>query len=290
MHTPVLKEEVLYYLNPKPGENFIDATCGFAGHSQAILEKNAPNGKVLGIEWDQQAFEAIQKESIEGLLVVNDSYADLQNILNQNNLGKISGVLFDLGMSSDQVDKAERGFSFTKDGPLDMRFSQNQELTAAQIVNQWPQQDIAHILRDFGQERFYKLIAKNIIKRRQRQRIIGTHQLVDIIKEIVPRAALRGRTHPATKTFQALRITVNNELGNLEKALPQALQILEKGGRLCVISFHSLEDKIVKNFFKEQAKAGIISLLTKKPIIPQTKEIQLNPRSRSAKLRAAVKN
>jgi 16S rRNA (cytosine1402-N4)-methyltransferase len=193
-------------------------------------------------------------------------------------------------MSSYQVDSAERGFSFNKEGPLDMRFNRNQELTAAHIINQWPEQDIAQTLRDFGQERFYRLIARNIIKQRQKQRIISTYQLANIIKEIVPRAAQRGKIHPATRTFQALRIAVNNELGNLEKALPQTLQVLERGGRLCVISFHSLEDKIVKNFFKEQAKAGILSLLTKKPIIPQVKEIQVNPRSRSAKLRAAVKN
>jgi len=288
MHTAVLKKETLEVLDPKPGENFIDGTFGGGGHSLAILEKIAPNGRLLGIDQDP---EIIKRSRLlnPGLILINDNFANLENIVRENSFSNVHGILLDLGFSSWHLEESGKGFSFQKDEPLDMRYGQNTELTAAEILNSWPGKEIEKILKEYGQERFAEKIALEIVKARTIKKITGTGQLAEIIKKAVPARYGRQRIHPATKTFQALRITVNNELDNLKKVLPQAINILEAGGRLAIISFHSLEDKIVKNFFKENFQKGILEILTKKPILPSGEEIKSNLRARSAKLRAARK-
>lgn len=291
MHFPVFKNEVIEYLNPKPNQNFIDCTLGFAGHAAAILERTKPNGKVLGIEWDLEKIknQELNIKNNEKLIVVNDSYANLKEIIAREKFDNISGILLDLGLSSWDFENSGRGFSFQKDERLDMRFSQRQSLTAEEIVNRWPEESIARILRDYGQERFARNIASKIIEVRLQQPIKTTFQLVGVIKKSFPRSYKFGKQHIATRTFQALRTAVNDELNNLNKVLPQALELLSAGGRIVVISFHSLEDRIVKNFFKEKVKQGSIKILTQKPVTPSLAEIVNNPRARSAKLRAALK-
>jgi len=298
MHIPVLQKEVLEYLNPKPNENFIDATIGGGGHALAILEKILPRGKVLGIDWDPEMIQHLKPSG--NLILVCDNFVNLKEIVKKKNFGKVSGILFDLGMSSWHLGKSGRGFSFQKKEPLDMRYSLETQLTAEKIVNYWSKFDIEKILREYGEEKFARIIAENIIETRKARIIKNTFQLVEIIKKSVKN---RQKIHPATKTFQALRIAVNDELNNLKEVLSQALETLSTGGRLVVISFHSLEDRIVKNFFKHRASKGSegkeedrvlfvnqsLKLLTKKPVTPSNKEIKINPRSRSAKLRAAQK-
>ncbi|MDP2910586.1 MAG: 16S rRNA (cytosine(1402)-N(4))-methyltransferase RsmH [bacterium] len=279
MHAPVLKKEVLEALDPKPNENFIDCTINGGGHAAAILEKNGPRGKVLGIETDRELYRRLNSQIVERLILVNDSYANLKEIIKKNNFGPINGILFDLGMSSWHLEESSRGFTFQKYEPLDMRYNTSQELTAEKIINKYSQEEIERILKEYGEERFSKRIAKKIIENRP---IKTTFDLVKIINQAIPRRQI---IHPATRTFQALRIAVNQELDSLEKALPQAEEILAPGGRLAVISFHSLEDRIAKNFFKRSG----LKILTKKPIIPSEQEIKQNLRSRSSKLRAGIK-
>lgn len=310
MHIPVLQKEVLQYLDPKPNENFIDATIDGGGHTAAILQKNGPHGKILGIELDTEIYQKLRSRIAEfpisnfqfpnRLILVNDSYTNLKKIIEKYKFGQVSGILFDLGMSSWHLEESGRGFTFMKDEPLDMRynpenpltplevkdsrrkFQKNKPLTgltAEKIVNEYSQEEIEKILKEYGEERFAKKIAKRIVQERP---IKTTFQLKDIIP------GKRTRIHPATRTFQALRIAVNDELNNLKEALPQTIEVLEKGGRIIIISFHSLEDRIVKNFFKE-ASPDRLKILTKKPIIPSSEEIKINPRCRSAKLRAALK-
>lgn len=291
-HIPVLKNEVLKYLDPKPNENFIDCTVGEGGHSLAILEKNGPKGKVLGIDRDPEQIKNC-KENLakfkERLILVCDNFANLKEIVKRENFKKVSGILFDLGLSSWHLEKSGRGFSFQRDEPLIMRFDGKEGLTAKEIVNQWPEEKIKEILKNYGQERFAKKIAERIVEERKIKPIETTFQLVKIIEKAVPSWYLHRKIHFATKTFQALRIAVNEELENLKAGLQKALEVLNKGGRLVVISYHSLEDRIVKNFLKENEKKGVLKILTKKPIRPKGKEIKFNPRSRSAKLRAAIK-
>jgi len=312
MHIPVLQKEVLGYLDPEPNENFIDATFGLGGHSKEILKKIKPKGKVLGIEVDPEILNYLESELREEkrLIVVNDSYTNLKQIVKKYRFRPVNGILFDLGMSSWHLEKSGRGFSFQKDEPLDMRYDKKSQisnlksqkyLTAEKIVNEWSREAIEKILREYGQERFAKRIAKKIVEERKIKPIKTTFQLVEIVKKAIPKryqrqkiprrktlGILRGK-HPATRTFQALRIAVNDELENLKKGLSQSLEILEKGGRIVTISFHSLEDRICKNFFKEQKQKGLLKILTKKPITPSSQEIQKNPRSSSAKLRAVKK-
>jgi len=271
MHIPVLQKEVLEILDPKPNENFIDATCGFGGHSKDILEKIKPNGRVLAIETDKEVFEKIEKR--ERLILVNNSYINLKDIVEKNNFSGADGILFDLGVSSWDLDESGRGFTFLKDEPLDMRFSKDNDLTAEYIVNNYKEEDIVKILREYGEEKLAKAIARRIVKQRP---IKTTFEL----KRLIPR-----KTKPQ-RTFQALRIAVNNELNNLKIGLEQAIDILEPGGKIAVISFHSLEDRIVKNFFKNNNKLQII---TRKPLRPSEEEQKNNYRSHSAKLRGAVK-
>jgi len=291
MHIPVLLNEVIEYLNPKPNENFVDCTFGFGGHAATMLEKISPNGRVLGIEWDEEKLkvQSVKCKVGERLILVNDSYTNLKNIVEKEKFGPINGVLLDIGLSSWEIENSGRGFSFLKNEDLDMRFSEKQSLTAREIVNEWSEEDLARIFQEYGQERFAKNIASNIVEVRQRQSIETTFQLVEIIRKSFPRSYKFGKAHFATRAFQALRIAVNGELDNLKIVLPQALEILEKKGRIAVISFHSLEDAIVKKNFKIQAKDNNLQILTKKPVVASEEEIRQNPRARSAKLRVSVK-
>ena len=297
MHIPVLQKEVLQYLDPGLNQNFIDATVGGAGHTLAILEKNAPKGRVLAIDSDPEIIEnckAILRSSKienfkERVILVCENFTNLKEIVVKQKFEPIHGILFDLGFSSWHIESSRRGFSFQKEEPLDMRYNPANALKAENIINEYAEKEIEKLLRDYGEEKFSKRIAKKIVEERKRKWIKTTSQLAEIIKKAVPKNYDRRRIHPATRTFQALRIAVNNELDNLEKALPQALDILTAGGRLTIISFHSLEDRIVKCFLKSERDKEIIRILTKKPVRPSDDEIKINPRSRSAKLRAAVK-
>ncbi|MBI1984846.1 MAG: 16S rRNA (cytosine(1402)-N(4))-methyltransferase RsmH [Candidatus Wildermuthbacteria bacterium] len=290
MHVPVLTQRILEFLNPQPSQNFIDATAGAGGHLKAILEKTGPRGKVLAIDWDSDALKRIQSDLSADFkkrtVFANDNFEHLREIAKREKFKRVQGILFDIGLSSDQLENSQRGFSFKKDEALDMRFNLQHGLDAKKILNFWSRQDIEKTLKEYGEEQFAPLIAKAIVQRRSEKAIIKTSDLVKIIEDATPKWYHRKKLHPATKTFQALRIAVNHELEALQEALPEARDILEKGGRVAVISFHSLEDRIVKNFFKQDQALRII---TKKPIIPSFQEQKLNPRSRSAKLRVAEK-
>ena len=292
-HIPVLTKEVLEYLNPKENENFVDCTVGQGGHAKLILEKTGPEGKVLGIDADSGQIEncrELLKNFEKRLILENDSYANLPEIIKKENFGQINGILLDLGMSSWQLEKSEKGFSFLKDEPLDMRYdNKNPNLTAEQIINEWPENKIEEILKEYGEESFARQIAKKISEERQKKRIKNTFQLVEAVKKATPQKFQHNRIHYATKTFQALRIAVNDELNNLIKVLPEAILALSQGGRIVIISFHSLEDRIAKNFLKNKEKEKILKILTKKPITASNEEIKINPRARSAKIRAAIK-
>ena len=283
MHVPVLKKEVLEYLNPKANENFVDCTVGEAGHAKEILERIKPNGKVLGIDADIKMIEKISKQ--DRLILVCDNYSNLKNIIEKHDFYPINGILIDLGMSSWHVDDSKKGFSFLKDEPLDMRYGSN-NLTAEMIVNEYNKEELENIFKNYGEERYAERIAENISLKRKVRPIKTTLELVEIIKQSIPSKFQRSRTNPATRVFQAIRIAVNDELHSIEKALPIAIEMLASGGRLAVISFHSLEDRIIKNFIK--GNKGL-KILTKKPIAPSEEEIRANPRSRSAKLRVIKK-
>jgi len=294
MHIPVLQKEVLQHLDPKPNENFIDCTINGGGHALAILERTEPEGKLLGIEWDEEIIRQfklkVQSSKFKNrLILVNNNFTNLVEITKSQKFRAVKGILFDLGMSSWHLEESGRGFSFLKKEPLDMRYNPQNPLTAEKIINYWSASEIEKILRDYGEEPFARPIAKNIIEFRKIKPIINTAQLVEIIKKSLPQRFQQRKIHPATKTFQALRIAVNDELNNLEKVLSQTLEVLKPGGRIAIISFHSLEDRIVKNFFKDKAKENLIKQITKKPITPFRKEIKINPRSRSAKLRVGQK-
>lgn len=295
IHEPVLLSEVLSALNPQPGRNFVDCTFGGGGHSLAILEKIGEKGKLVGIDWDKKA---IQAGSNENLILVNDNYRNIKAIVGrlkkEKAVGEINGVLLDLGLSSDQLIDEDRGFSFESAGPLDMRFDpQSAGPTAGDILSESSASKLAEIFSEYGDEPLAKLIAQEIIKKRtEGAHIRSAAMLVQLIGDIYRRKFRQpSRRNPATRVMQALRIFVNDEFGNIRATLPQALDVLDSGGRLAVISFHSGEDRIVKNFFRDMAKADhpIIKLITKKPIIASAEEIKANPRSRSAKLRVVEK-
>jgi len=297
-HISVLTEEILTYADPRPNKNFIDATLGSGGHALAILGKTSPEGKLLGIDLDRKAIDGVAEkvkntEFQKRLILACGNFADLGAILKKNNFGPVQGIIADLGLSSMELEERGRGFTFLKDEPLDMRYGEYQEnkniLTAEEIVNNWDQEKIAEILFKYGEERFSRQIAERIIQARKINPIRTTFQLSEIIKQATPGWYGHRRLHQATKTFQALRIAVNDELNNLKKFLEAASQALEKSGRLAIISFHSLEDRIVKNFLKEKKQQNLFQILTKKVIRPSEMELKQNPRSRSAKLRVAEK-
>lgn len=279
LHVPVLASEVISSLDLKSGQTIIDGTLGLGGHAALILERTAPNGIVIGIDRDNRNLE-LAKARLgkygDRVRYVNSSFSAM------NTLGvQADGVLLDLGFSSVHVDDPERGFSFQNEGPLDMRYDTRGELTAEDIVNGWSKDELATLLRRLGEEPAAHRIAKAIFDARRVQRITTTTQLADIISAVVPR---RGKTHPATKTFQALRLAVNDELGEVEKGLEAAQAVLKFGGILAVITFHSLEDRLVKRWLKNSES---FEMLTKKPIVPGRAEVLENPRARSAKLRLA---
>ncbi len=289
-HIPVLQKEVLQYLDPKPSDNFIDATVGEGGHAISILEKNGPEGKLLGIDLDSQQVNSSKNylsDFEKRIILVNDSYVNLKEIVERENFKSVHGILLDLGMSSWQLEKSGKGFSFLKDEALDMRYSLQNTLTAEKVINEYPEKEIEKILIEYGEEKFARQITMKIVQERTKKEIKSTFELRDIIKKATSNR--RGNIHLATRTFQALRIEVNGELANVKKVLPQAIAVLAPGGRLAVISFHSLEDRIVKNFFKGESEKGIVKVLTKKPIVAGYDEVVANPRARSAKLRAIVK-
>jgi 16S rRNA (cytosine1402-N4)-methyltransferase len=296
-HIPVLQKEVLEFLSPHPDENFIDATIGGGGHAFEILKATAPEGKLLGIDANRTAIENLEIKTAEEnlknrLTLVCDNFSNLQDIVRKYDFGPVRGILADLGFSSQELEVSGRGFSFLKDEPLIMAYGEWQNeggLTAAHILNSWKEEDLADIFFRYGEERFSRPIAKKIVEARKTKEIKTTFELVEIIRKATPDFYHHRRINPATKVFQALRIAVNDELNNLNKFLPQALEVLAQGGRLAIISFHSLEDRIVKNFLKEQKQEGLIEILTKKVIKPGDEEIIKNPRARSAKLRAAIK-
>lgn len=291
LHEPVLLAEVLEGLNPQPNQNYIDGTFGGGGHSLAILEKIKPAGKLIGIDLDPQA---VQDSQNANLVLVNDNYRNLKKIVNDSGISKISGLLLDLGLSSDQLGSENRGFSFQSQGFLDLRYNPNSDRpTAAQILKTNSEQKLFEIFKEYGEEPLARPIAKKIIDSRQSGHSIETaDMLVQLVSnEYRKRFRSRSKHNPATRIFQALRIAVNDEYGNIRSALPQAIEILEPGGRLAVISFQSGEDRIVKHYFKGEAakEKPPIKILTKRPITASPEELKNNPRSRSAKLRIIEK-
>jgi 16S rRNA (cytosine1402-N4)-methyltransferase len=298
-HIPVMYAEVLDALAPVSGKAYLDATVGLGGHAWGILERSAPGGRLFGLDADPQALVRAQArlaEFGERVLLVQGRHADLGRLARQHGFEQVQGILLDLGVSSLQLDDAERGFSFREDGPLDMRMGPERELTAAEIVNTWDEEDLAHIIYTLGEERYSRRIAKAICAQRP---FHSTLPLAELIAKLLGR---REKIHPATRTFQALRIAVNDELGSLESVLPQARDLLAPGGRLVVIAFHSLEDRIVKHFIQTEARDCIcpprvpacvcghvatLKTITKKPLRPTDDEAARNPRCRSARLRVA---
>lgn len=289
-HIPVLLNEVLEYLAPQKGMVVVDATIGSAGHAEAFLERIFPQGRLIGIDRDEETLKIAENKLARfrgSFNLFHANFTDLDIILKEMNIKKIDLIFFDLGLSSYQLLNPERGFSFRYDGPLDMRMDRRQPLTAYDIVNFYSKEELASLIKKYGEERKAYTIANLIVKERRKEAITSTRRLCDIIASAFPPAALRARRHPATRTFQALRIAVNNELEHLEIALQKAINHLIPGGKIGVISFHSLEDRIVKNIFRNYKKKNKLELLTTHPITPTASERELNPRSRSAKFRVA---
>lgn len=309
-HRPVLLREVMDFLDPQAGENFIDCTLGGGGYTSSLLEKIFPQGKVLAIDLDPESIKRVAEKrnnevQSERLILANDNFKNLKEIFNKKKklISPVKGIIFDLGLSSLQLSEKERGFSFRGDN-LDMRFNPEAfGIKAVEIINHYPREKLIQIFRDFGQERLAKPIAEKILNIRKKQKIATPSMLVEVVAEIYKKYyKTKTRRTPATRVFQALRIAVNDELENLKKALPQVLEILAPRGKLVVISYHSLEEKIVKDFFREESRDCLcppqipiclcghkakIKILTPKPIRPTPEETRINPRSRSAKLRAA---
>jgi len=294
MHQSVLLKEIIEYLDPQPNQNFVDATSGLGGHTFELLKYIKPKGKVLAIDWHQAFTTALEEKAKEKgynkrLIIHCGNFKEIDSIVEAYQFEITGGILFDLGLNTDLLEHSGLGFSFLKDEPLDMRFNQDQELTAYEIVNFWPEKEIIRLLKNYGQEKFSFRIAKNIIASRQKSKIKTTQQLVQIILKSIPSKFKKSHLHPATRTFQALRIAVNDELINLEEAIPKALSAMIKGSRIAIISYHSLEDRIAKQTFRQFQKEGVCQILTPKPICPTPEEIMVNPRARSAKLRVAQK-
>ncbi|MEK7464211.1 MAG: 16S rRNA (cytosine(1402)-N(4))-methyltransferase RsmH [Patescibacteria group bacterium] len=288
-HTPVLLKEVMNILEPKPGQFFIDGTLDGGGHATEIINAISPNGTFLGIDWDEEMIKRFKNKTEDktGVILANDNFRNTPVILNNKNLPKADGMLLDLGFSSYHIQESGKGFSFQKDEPLDMKYNKEQELTAAHVVNSLPRETLAEIFKKYGEERNANKFAEAIVRERNKKQIKTTTDLVSAIESVASRGGYeRGRIHPATRVFQALRIFVNEELQNVEEILERINEVLRPAGRVAVISFHSLEDRLVKNKFRDMAKEKRGILLTKKPIVPTREEILRNPRSRSAKLRA----
>ncbi|TMV46668.1 16S rRNA (cytosine(1402)-N(4))-methyltransferase RsmH [Paenibacillus mesophilus] len=313
-HVTVLKEESVDALDIRPGGIYVDCTMGGAGHSSLIASKLGPKGRLIAFDQDDVALANGRVKMApfgDRVILVKSNFRYLQSELagfdfvpRRGGLPQVDGILFDLGVSSPQLDEAERGFSYNHDAELDMRMDRDTDLTASDIVNEWSAEEIARILFEYGEEKFSRKIAKTIVEARAGGKIETTGQLVELIKESIPAAARRTGPHPAKRSFQALRIAVNDELGAFEDALEQAIQCLAPGGRVAVITFHSLEDRICKHTFAKLVekctcppdfpmcvcgKKGIVRLVHRKPIVPSEEELERNPRARSAKLRVAEK-
>ena len=306
-HRSVLYKEIIHALQPKSGGRYVDGTLGAGGHARGIMEACAPDGQLLGLDVDPQALAIARRilAPYEGRIhLAQASYTTLSHQLAQLGWEAVDGIVLDLGASSMQFDTPERGFSFMQDAPLDMRFGPHASQTAADIVNGYSERELADLIYEYGEERDSRKIARAIVKARP---LHTTRELVAVIESVSPRRGSFGKlrsVHPATRTFQALRIAVNEELASIEEVLPQAVANLNVGGRLAVISFHSLEDRIVKDFFREQSRdlinppyeriyererSAVLKEVNRKPIVPSDDEIQNNPRARSAKLRIAQK-
>lgn len=289
VHIPVLAEAVLRGLDPQPGETVLDGTLGLGGHARMLAEAVGEGGMLIGLDRDPQAL-AMARGRLASLTVKHvchhAAFSDMRKVLDRMGVVSVDRILLDIGVSSLQLDTGARGFSFQNDGPLDMRMDSTQSLTAEQIVMTWPEGEIGRVIRDFGEERYWRRIAKEIADVRMKQPIHTTGQLAGLIERLVGR---RGRIHPATRTFQGLRIAVNDELGELQHGLESALASLRVGGRLAVITFHSLEDRMTKQVTRGWAEAGRVHLVNRKVIKPSDEECQRNRRARSAKLRICEK-
>jgi len=274
-------------LNIRQNGIYVDATAGLGGHAEAILREIGSDGRLIGIDRDDEALLSAKKKlSDVRVTLMQGDFSDMATMICASGITAVDGILFDLGLSSMQLKSPGRGFSFASDAPLDMRMDRSQKISARDIVNQYPENQLERIFREFGEERFARKIAKAIIQWREKKRIETCAQLSRIVETIY---GMRGKIHPATKTFQALRIAVNQELDQLTKGLHASLHLLKQGGRLCVISYHSLEDRIVKHFIADNTKKGLLRIIVKKPITPAPEELSMNPSSRSAKLRVAEK-
>lgn len=304
-HHPVLSEEVIAYLRCEAGKNYIDCTLGGGGHAALILENNGPNGRLLGIDWDDGAIR-IARDRLNRYkrraLLVRDDFCNLVSIVKKHGFEPVDGILVDLGVSSFQLEDRQRGFSFRVEGPLDMRMDSRGRQTACGLINGLPGKELERLLREYGEERWARRISQFIERRRQRRPLSTTTELRDIVHSAIPASFHSKRIDPATKTFMALRIAVNRELDNLRSLLEEAVSVLAKGGMICIISFHSLEDRVVKQFFRMAEKGCIcpphlpqcgchgektLRIVTSKPVSPSPREIRENPRARSAKLRVA---
>lgn len=306
LHIPVLLKETIEALNIDPHGLYVDGTLGRGGHSRAILEK-LTDGRLIAIDRDQTAIDDCRRRLCEfndKITYVHGNFRDIKSILNDAGDAQVDGMLFDLGVSSPQLDEAERGFSYMHDAPLDMRMDKTAAVTAKDVVNTWPEDELRRIFFEYGEERYAARIAAGIVRRRKEAPIETTFELVDAIKSSMPAQALREKQHPAKRTFQAIRIAVNDELDSISDMLSDAADCLKSGGRIAVISFHSLEDRIVKNLFNSKEKGctcppdfpvcvcgfkQTMKVITRKPIVAGKKELEINPRARSAKLRVAEK-
>ena len=306
-HTSVLFNECINGLAIKPDGIYVDGTLGGGGHASGICQNLSKNGTLIGIDRDRDALEAAEKRLEEyecKKYFVQSNYSDIKEVLEELEIEKIDGALLDLGVSSFQLDNPERGFSYMQDAPLDMRMSQDDDFTAYDVVNDYDAKELTEVIRKYGEERWASRIADFVVKARKTKPIETTSELVDVIKAAIPAAARRTGPHPAKRTFQAIRIEVNDELGQLERAVDEFCDVLSPGGRLCIISFHSLEDRIVKEIINKRinpctcpkefpvcvcGKVGDIKKSSNKPILPSEDELENNPRARSAKLRIAEK-
>ena len=304
-HEPVMLKEAVDSLNCRPGCIFLDGTVGGGGHACEILKRTAPDGVLVGIDFDDDALlESRRKLKLFGdrALLVKGNFADLSTILSNLDIKKVDGILLDLGVSSYQLKTADRGFSILADAPLDMRMNQRDGLNAYDLVNNLSEKELEKIIRDYGEEIAARRVVRAISARRKEAPIETTGELAEIVTGAIPRPLKKRKIHPATKTFQALRIAVNDELANLHKSINDGIDVLKRKGRFSVISFHSLEDRIVKNLFRSWEKGCVcppdfpicvcnreskLKVLTKKPVIPGESEINSNPRARSARLRTA---
>jgi 16S rRNA (cytosine1402-N4)-methyltransferase len=293
-HEPVLLHEAIEALNLKDGDIFLDGTLGSAGHSLAVAEKFGDDVEIIGIDRDVEAL-ARSEERLRALThsayLKLESFRNIDEVLRGLGIEKINAVLLDLGISSEQIDESGRGFTFKKEEPLEMTMEKDAKgVTAKEVLNNWSEETLEMVIRGFGEERYARKIAHEIVMQREEKLFKTTRDLEEAVLAAVPASYKRGRINPATRTFQAIRIAVNEELSALEEGLEKAFVALAPGGRLAVISFHSLEDRIVKNFMRDKAKEGSGKLITKKPIEPSVEEVERNPRSRSAKLRAIEKS